>query len=182
MGSLIEDWNELIMDNTTTSDFVRNHWEEFIGVYIKTLRKRDDSDLYLRLYEAIDKMIRLDVTPVFNNPSQLFKYFKNCLVHDKINDYRISKINEVSLDSLNEEYGFEPAGNSDDGLRSMELNTLLCEIEKRVSPLQMTSIVLLLKGYTRREISELLGINLHTINDRIYRTKEIIQDLVRYQY
>lgn len=182
MQGLIEDWNELVNEKITPEDFVRNHWEEFLGVYVKTLRKRDDSDLYLKLYDSISKMVKLDIIPVFNTPSQIFKYFKNCLINNHINEYKVKKIDEVSLDSLNEEYGFEPIGNVDIETNNFELNRLLCEIEKRVSPLQMTSIVLLLKGYTRREISELLGINLHTIHDRIYRTKELIQDLFKNQY
>lgn len=182
MGSLIEDWNSLINEDITSSVFVKNHWEDFLGVYIKTMRTRDDSDLYLKLYDSVEKMIKLDVVPVFEYPAQLIQYFRNCLVNNKINDIRVKKIEYLSLDSLNDEFGFEAMGDADVQSNDYELNQLLCEIEKRVSPLQMTSIMLVLKGYTRREISESLGINLHTINDRIYRTKEIIQDILKNQY
>lgn len=182
MDSLIEDWNRLINECITPSVFVRSHWEDFLGVYIKTMRVRDDSDLYLKLFEAVEKMIRLDVVPVFEYPAQLIQYFRNCLINNKINDIRSKKIEYLSLDSLSEDFGFEPMGDENVSTNDYELNQLLCEIEKRVSPLQMTSIMLVLKGYTRREISESLGINLHTINDRIYRTKEIIQDILKNQY
>lgn len=182
MGSLIEDWNSLINEDITSSVFVKEHWEDFLGVYIKTMRNRDDSDLYLKLYESVEKMIKLDVVPVFEHPAQLIQYFRNCLINNKINDVRAKKIEYLSLDSLSEDFGFEPMGDENVNTNDYELNQLLCEIEKRVSPLQMTSIMLILKGYTRREISEALGINLHTINDRIYRTKEIIQDVLKNQY
>lgn len=182
MCKLIEDWNKLIADKISTEEFVRNNWESFLGVYVATLRKKDISDLYLRLYEVTSKMVKLDVVPVFNHPAKLIKYFKNYLINSKINEGRKLKLNEISLDSLNEDYDFELMGDADIETNETELNDILCEIEKRVSPLQMTSIVMLLKGYTRKEISELLGIKLHTINDRIYRTKEVIQTLLKNQY
>lgn len=182
MSNLIDDWNKLINCEITSNEFVKNHWEDFLGVYIKTMRVRDDSDLYLKLYEAVEKMIKLDVIPVFEFPGQLTQYFKNCLINGKINDVRAKKLNCISLDSLKEECGFEAESAGDYRENQFELDELLCEIEKRVSPLQMTSIMLILKGYTRREISELLGVNIHTINDRIYRTKDIIQDILKNQY
>lgn len=178
MNSLIKDWKELVEEKITANEFVRNHWEKFLYTYIKVMRRRDDSDLYLELYNAVEKMLKLDIVPVFEYPAQLIQYFKHCLINLKINETRTKKLVTVSLDSLREENNYEPESDFNFDKNENELNLLLCEIEKRVSPLQMTSVMLLLKGYTRKEISELLGVNLHTINDRIYRMKEIIQEIL----
>ena len=180
MDDLIKDWNELVNDNINLNDFVSKHWEKFLSTYIKTMRRRDDSDLYLELYTSIEKMLKLDVVPIFEYPAQLIQYFKHCLINDKINSARAKKIYEVSLDSLKEDIHYEPESNPSFDKNDVDLKLLLCELEKRVSPLQMTVIMLLLKGYTRKEISELLGIKLHTINDRIYRMKEIVQEVLNF--
>ena len=179
MSKLIDDWNNLVNEKISLNSFVKEHWEDFLGAYIKVSRKRDDSELYLELYNAIEKMLKLDVVPIFDYPAQLIQYFKHCLINSRINESRTKKLITVSLDSLKESINFEPESDSNFDKNENEMNLLLCEIEKRVSPLQMTSIMLLLKGYTRKEICELLGTNLHTINDRIYRTKEIIQNILK---
>jgi DNA-directed RNA polymerase specialized sigma24 family protein len=178
MSDLVEDWSKLINEELSLNSFVSTHWEKFLGVYINVMRKRDDSELYIKLYEYVEKMLKLDVIPVFEYPAQITQYFKHCLVNDKINSVKVKKLNVVSLDSLNERINFEPKSDANFDSNENELNLLLCEIEKRVSPIQMTSIMLLLKGYSRKEICELLGVNIHTINDRIYRTKEIIQEIL----
>ena len=183
MNELIDDWNRLINGTISIDEFVRNHWEDFLGTYIKTVRKRDDADLYLKLHNYVDKMLKLDVTPVFEHKAQIIQYFKHCLINDKTNEFRkCLKSNTISLDFLNEEYNFELEGDYNTFIGDNDMNDLLCVLEKRLSPLQMMPIILALRGYSRKEISELLGTNLHTINDRLHRSKEIIYDIIKNQY
>ena len=175
MNDLICDWNRLIENEISLDEFVRVHWEAFKGVYIKTMRTKDDSDLYLKLYTLVEKMLKLDVVPIFEHPSQIFQYFK----YYRINEAKAKKVNCVSLDYLAEENNLEFSYSNDYRKDDLELNQLLCEIEKQVSPLQMTTIMLLLKGYSRKEISEILGTSKSVIYNRLYQTKEIIQNIIK---
>ena len=172
---LIEDWNKLISNNLQTTDFVNKHWENFVWLYVSIFLERDDADLIVLLNNILEKILKMDVIPIFEDRKQFSQYIKVSL----INKNRLRKTKEKLIENSTQDFDdvdfteiFEnPKGNS-----ILRMDMLITDLESMLTENQLNIVMLLLKGYTRNKISTLLGLSLSAVNNRIYHIQEKIKN------
>lgn len=174
--TLIDDWNSVIENTLSKTYFINKYWERFIGLYISVFRQRDDANLIFVLNEIIDKMLKMNIIPIFENPNQFSQYLKVSFLHK----YKLQKIKDYeeksNLYEMKEELiEFIPDLNSSNVLK---MDILLTDLESILTPHQLEIVILLLKGYSRKYIGNLLGISLSAVNNRIYCVQEKIKNYI----
>ena len=182
---IVLDYEKLSVEELALPEFINRHWEKFIPIYRKTAKTYDDADLVINLNEFFQKILRADVRPLFQSDNQLFNYFRTSLRNNILErDYYKPKIPEVSVEELEEEFeGFEVASSENmekNLVNEIIVDQILDELSKRLSEKQMKAVILLYKkNYSRKEASLELGVPFWTLNDQLYRAKEIILDVIK---
>lgn len=177
MSTLIEDWTKVATKKISPTEFASQHWEEFKKVYNTIYHQLDISDLYITLVECITTISKRDVVPVFNYDGQLFQYYKICLRNKKLAN-ELENVPTQSLQDMVENHGkdieyiehqFSEAEYEND------LDILLQDCSYQLSKSQMEVVVLLVQGYSRTEVANILGISLQALNNRIWQCRDIIK-------
>lgn len=180
MRELVDDWSKLVIHEITPRDFANKHWEKFRKVYCASNKHYDDGALYIELSKCLERAYNNDINPVFEDDLQIYTYFrvafKNNFLHslEKVKD-------DVSLDKLSE-LGILPADPTNiinNTINTIDLDILLRQLDEELPESLMKAIILLLRGYSRKESAAMLGISLQSFNDRIWRAKQIIYKYCR---
>lgn len=179
MSAIIDDWNKIVSKQLTPSEFANTHWEEFKKIYNSIYHQLDMSDLYLTLVDCVTSLSKRDVIPVFNFDGQLFQYYKIVLKNKKL----AKAMNEPETQSIQDmlenhgkdvEYTEHNFNNIED---ENDLDILLNDCSYYLSKSQMEAVILLVRGYTRNEVANILGISLQALNNRVWQCRDIIKDI-----
>lgn len=179
MSNLIDDWNKVVVKEISPNDFASKHWEEFKKVYNSIYHQLDMSDLYITLVDCITTISKRDVVPVFKFDGQLFQYYKMCL-HNKKLAGELAAAPTQSLQELLDTYGKDIEYDEHkfaDIEYETDLDILLNDCYSQLSKSQMEVVLLLVKGYTRNEVANMLGISLQALNNRVWQCREIIKSI-----
>ena len=110
---------------------------------------------------------------------QIFQYYKIALRNKKLAE----AINEPETQSIQDmlenhgkdvEYDEKRFNNIED---ENDLDILLNDCSYYLSKSQMEAVILLVQGYTRNEVANILGISLQALNNRVWQCRDIIKDI-----
>lgn len=179
MSELLADWTKVAQKEASPADFANKHWEEFKKIYNTVYHHMDISDLYLSLVNCITAMTKRNVSPMFNYDGQLFQYYKICLKNRKLGD-DMEELPTQSLQDMLENHGKDIECIENNFMTvedETDLDILLEDCSQQLSKSQIEVVILLVQGYTRNEVAEILGISLQALNNRVWQCKDIIRKI-----
>lgn len=175
MYVIIQDWQDLVNNKITPSDFCNKYWEEFKPIYCSITRNIDDGDLYIQLHDIVTKMFRHDISPQFTTRGEIFAYIKRGIYNNWLQSQQLqSKL--VSLEEVMEKTDIPSTSASPLNKIEDEYDYAHCleHLSSKLTDSQLQIVMLLSKGYSRTKISEMLGISVSNLNFKVYEIRNSI--------